>query len=97
MSKLLQNRHFFFKNRIFFAKIRFDEEEDLPKADAEFLKDLRAVVANGGDEGLTKAICESVFVGPVDEELCLLQFQSKLYMLNLATITRECVLKKNSN
>merc|ERR1719387_1629254 len=49
-------------------------------------KDVRAA----SDAGLTKMLSTAVYVGPVDREVVLVQCASKLCMINLVLLSKEC-------
>merc|ERR1719265_1561800 len=46
------------------------------------------------DSGLTKTLHTAVYVGPVDRESVLVQSGSKLCMLNLALLGKECAYQR---
>ena len=58
------------------------------------IEELRSAVNLASDENLSKLLNQSVYVGPVNRELILLQCGASLCLANLAIMARECAYQR---
>lgn len=67
----------------------FEEAQQLTS-----IEELRSAVNLASDENLSKLLNQSVYVGPVNRELILLQCGASLCLANLAIMARECAYQR---
>ena len=58
------------------------------------IAELRKAIDESCDEKLTKLLNQSVFVGPLNHELVLLQCGASLCLANIAILARECAYQR---
>eukprot|EP00931_Biecheleriopsis_adriatica_P002295 TRINITY_DN10302_c0_g1_i1.p1 TRINITY_DN10302_c0_g1~~TRINITY_DN10302_c0_g1_i1.p1 ORF type:complete len:779 (+),score=205.27 TRINITY_DN10302_c0_g1_i1:33-2339(+) len=67
----------------------FEEAQQLTS-----IEELREAAKLAGDDKLSKSVLQSVYVGPVNRELVLLQCGAALCLTNLAILARECAYQR---
>merc|ERR1719201_83271 len=74
-----------------------DEERRAAFEEAQQLDsvcEMKAEAAMKADEKLSKALNQSIYVGPINRELALLQCGAALSLVNLARVARECAYQR---